>query len=236
MGVRDLQETLRTFCAVFPEVAVYFGGQDLVAVGGERLAPPRRLAGEPLAQLRALGAEDLARLEVARRGKILAAVGPGPLLTEDALRLEYSTPHHVDDHELERCFLSVRELWGEPPAPHGTMLLMRAAWARGDPASWELLAQARKEAPGDAFVRRTTGEAYLLAADVSIRDGDLAAAVKQFEAARGYLAGDPRLAGLEADLREAQGNREEAAQLLEKLLARDPESAYLKRRIAALRP
>jgi spermidine synthase len=235
MGVRDVQETLRTFCAVFPEVSVFFGGQDLVAVGGERLGAPRRLEGEAREQLRALGAEDLAQLEVARRDRILAAVGQGPLLTEDALRLEYATPHQVEDPEREQCFLWVRDLWGEPPPPHGTMLLMRAAWARGGPELWDLLTQARKEARGDAHVRRVTGEMYLLAADASIRDGDLKRAIRLFQSARGYIPGDVRLLGLEADLREAQGNREAAAELLEQLLARDPGSRYLKRRIAALR-
>jgi tetratricopeptide (TPR) repeat protein len=182
--------------------------------------------------LKALGAEDLSKLEVARRQRIVEAVGEGPLLTDDALRLEYSTPRHVDNSDLEACLLWVQRLWGTPPLPFGEMLLAQAATTSDE--MWQHLAEARKQAPQSEYVRRALGEKYLLVADVAIREGRLKDAVEDFARARGYIRGDPRLVGLEAELRAAQGNVEAARELFGKLLALDPESAYLKRRIAAL--
>jgi tetratricopeptide (TPR) repeat protein len=99
---------------------------------------------------------------------------------------------------------------------------------------WKLLAEARKEAPGNAYVRRAYGEKLLLEADNAVREGRLDDALKDFKSAGGYLGADPRLIGLEAELRVAQRNAEAAVELFAKLLAMDPDSAYLKRRIARL--
>lgn len=233
MGVSDIKDVLRTFCAVFPSVALYYGGEDLVAVGGQELLSPRAPEGEALKQLKALGAEDLSKLEIARRERIVAAVGEGPILTDDALRLEYSTPRQVDNHAKSDCVRWVRDLWGTPPPPYGSMLLSEAARDYDEMSRY--LAQARKEAPENLYVRRAVGEEYLLAADDAIREGRIERAVGYFRTARGYLPGDVRLIGLDAELCLAQGNPEAAAERYEKLLALDPESAYLKRRIAAMR-
>jgi hypothetical protein len=233
MGVGDIKDILRTFCAVFPSAALYYGGEDLVAVGGEELGTPRALEGEALKQLKALGTEDLSKLEIARRDRILAAVGEGPILTDDALRLEYSTPRRTDNSAKNDCLRWVLKLWGTPPPPYGSMLLAQAAATYDE--MWKHLMQARKEAPESAYVRRAVGEEYFLAADDAIREGRIDSALKSFRAARGYVPSDPRLLGLEAELRVAQGNNEAAVELFERLLKLDPESAYLKRRIAALR-
>ncbi|MFI5403752.1 MAG: tetratricopeptide repeat protein, partial [Planctomycetota bacterium] len=233
MGVSDIRDILRTFCAVFPSVALYYGGEDLVAVGGEELGPPRALEGEALRQLKALGAEDLSKLEIARRDRILAAVGEGPILTDDALRLEYSTPHEVDNHAKNDCVRWVRKLWGNPPPPYGSMLLAEAATTYDE--LWRHLEAARKEAPESAYVRRAVGEQHFIEADEAVREGKIERALKLFRAARGYVPNDPRLLGLEAELRAAQGNTEAAVELFERLLKLDPGSAYLKRRIAALK-
>jgi spermidine synthase len=233
MGVKDIKDVLRTFCDVFPSVALYYGGEDLVAVGGQELGSPRAAEGAALEQLKKLGAEDLSKLEIARRETIVAAVGKGPILTDDALRLEYSTPRHVDNHDKNNCIRWVLDLWGTPPVPYGSMLRSEAA-ATYDEA-WGHLVEARKEAPESRYVRRAMGEEFFLAADDAVREGRLERALKHLQSARGYLGADPRLIGVEAELRAAQGNVEEAAVLFEKLLALDPESAYLKRRIAALR-
>jgi len=233
MGVEDIESILRTFCAVFPSVALYYGGEDLVAVGGQELGTPRAVEGEALRQLKALGAEDLSKLEIARQDRILAKVGEGPVLTDDALRLEYSTPRQVDNHEKGDCVRWVIDLWGAPPPPYGSMLRAEAAATYDE--MWQHLVQARKEAPESAYVRRAVGEEYFLAADEAVREGRIESALKSFRAARGYVPGDPRLLGLDAELCLAQGNVEEARKRFETLLAQDPGSAYLKRRIAALR-
>jgi len=235
MGTENLRDALRTFCSVFPAAAAYFGGGDLVLVGGEELRPPRHLTGGALWQLRQIGAEDLSRLEVARRDRLVRAAGEGPILVDDSLRLEFRTPRHVDNHDLAGSLEWVLALWQDAPKPYGTMLRAQIAEARGDRKFWDLLRQAQEEAPRHAYVERIFGEACLLSADDSIRAGDLDDAVEEFRLARGYLAGDVRLIGLEAELRAAQGNREAAIELFERLLALDPDSRYLKRRIAALR-
>jgi hypothetical protein len=247
MGVSDVRDVLRTFCAVFPSVALFYGGEDLVAVGGQEVLLPRTPSGEAFEQLRRLSAEDLPRLEVARRDRIVAAVGDGPILTDDALRLEYSTPRQVDDHEAADCLLWVHDLWGSPPPPYGSLLLAVAAKKSGDgDAMWAHLDAALKEAPASAHVRRTMGEICLVCAGDAVREGRLEDGNRYFRVARGYLAGDTRLVGLEADLRAAQaeaaGSEEAAKELLaaarelyERLLERDPGSSYLKRKIAALR-
>jgi hypothetical protein len=66
------------------------------------------------------------------------------------------------------------------------------------------------------------------------RRGALDEAERCLQSARGFLRGDPRLTGAEADLAEAEGDRESAAALLRQLLAASPDSAYLRRRLAAL--
>jgi hypothetical protein len=249
MGVSDVRDVLRTFCAVFPSVALFYGGEDLVAVGGQEVGDPRAPAGAALEQLERLSAADLGRLVVARRDRIVAAVGEGPILGDDALRLEYSTPRQVDDHEAADCLLWVRDLWGSPPPPYGSLLLALAAKKRGDgDAMWAHLDAAQKEAPGSAHVRRTMGELCLVGAGDAIREGRLEEGARYFRIARGYLAGDTRLTGLEADLRAAQAEAEAAAgnaeaakelfaaarELFGRLLERDPASDYLRRKIAAL--
>lgn len=250
MGVSDVRDVLRTFCAVFPSVALFYGGEDLVAVGGQEVGAPRAPSGEAREQLDRLSAADLSKLVVARRDRIVNAIGDGPILTDDALRLEYSTPRQVDDHEAPDCLEWVHELWGAPPAPYGSLLLALVARRRADWDGMQAhLDQALKDAPGSAHVRRTRGEIYLVMAGDATRAGRLDDGNRYFKGARGYLAGDTRLIGLEADLRAAQGEAAAAAgdeaaakelhatarELLGRLLEADPGSDYLKRKISALR-
>jgi hypothetical protein len=114
------------------------------------------------------------------------------------------------------------------------MLRAEEARALGDPSFWEHLKRAEASAPGHAFVRRYKGEHFLMLCQDATRRGALDEAARCLESARGFLRGDPRLLGAEADLAEAQGDREGAAALLRKLLDASPDSAYLRRRIAAI--
>ncbi|MHC4731094.1 MAG: fused MFS/spermidine synthase, partial [Planctomycetota bacterium] len=63
MGVDDIRDIVRTFLAVFEDAAVYYGGGDLVLVGGT-LHRPRAPSGEVRTALERLGVVDLAILEV----------------------------------------------------------------------------------------------------------------------------------------------------------------------------
>ena len=235
MGPGDIRDVVRTFCEIFPAVAAYFGGGDLVLVGGEELPQPRELTGPARDALARIGAADLKKLLVATRPRLLEQAGKGPLLTDDALRLEFSTPHHVDNHALEASLGWVQELWLDPPPPYGAMLGAQRSLAKPDYGHmWLMLDRARKEAPGDPYVRRFGGELYLVIAETENRRGDPREAMRNLRLARGMLRGDPRLLGVEAEIALAQGDEKGALRLFRELLAISPDSAYLERRIAAL--
>ena len=82
--------------------------------------------------------------------------------------------------------------------------------------------------------KRFVGEFWLMAADADLREGHLEDAERSLRRSAALLGDDSRLIGTEADLEEARGNAGEAARLLQQLLALDPESEYLKRRLRAL--
>jgi len=234
MGVDDIRDIVRTFTAVFEDAAVYYGGGDLVLVGGT-LHRPRAPSGDVRAALERLGAVDLAALKVAAGAVLRTAAGDGPLLTDDALRLEFSTPRHLDNHALADCLVWIRDLWDEPPAPYGALLAAREAEASEEYGKMRLMmARAHEEAPDHAYVRRFAGENHLQWADYWIRYGELREAVHHLLEAERRLGRDPRLQGIRAELRVAQGRDADAAEIFRALLARYPDSAYLRRRIAAL--
>jgi len=237
MGVADIQAIVRTFCSVFPDAAAWYGGGDLVLVGGEgaNVTVPRPMGGEVGAALERLGAVPLQQLLVADRARLVEKAGTGRVLTDDALRLEFSTPRQIDNHDLGPCFAWVRALWLDPPPPYGAMLGAQRSLAEGSyDHAWLMLDRAQKESPGHPYVRRYVGELWLLIADDEVRKGELREASQALKTARGYLPGDIRVTGVEAELALAQGDVAGARVLFEKLLAKAPDSAYLRRRLAAL--
>jgi spermidine synthase len=234
MGIGDIRDIVRTFVSVFPDAAVYYGGGDLVLVGGT-LRRPREPTGEVREALERLGIVDLAVLEVAAGTALRAAAGDGPVLTDDALRLEFSTPKHLDNHALGDALAWIRELWDEPPAPYSALLAAREAEANEEYEKVRLMiARAREEAPGNAYVRRFAGEHHLLWADHLVRYGELREGIYHLLQAERDLGEDPRVMGVRAELRVAQRRDADAAGIFRALLARYPDSAYLRRRIAAL--
>jgi spermidine synthase len=234
MGVDDIRDIVRTFTAVFADAAVYYGGGDLVLVGGA-LSEPRAPSADVRRELKRLGAEDLAVLEMARGARLRSAAGEGPLLTDDALRLEFSTPRYIDNHAIADCLAWVGELWDEPPAPYSALLAAREADVNNDYGKmlW-MMARASKEVPDHAYVRRFIGEHHLLAAEALIRLGKLQKGIYHLAKAERHLGPDLRVVGIRAELRVAQGRDADAAEIFRALLARHPDSAYLRRRIAQL--
>lgn len=229
MGVADLRAVIRTFASVFRSAA-WFSGSDLILVGvrsGE-VAAPRALSGAAMDALRAIGAEDLAGLRVAGHEALLAAAGAGPLLTEDGLRLEFSTPRQMGNPEMADCLDFVERLWGTPATPYGALLRAQAAWARGDGRAWmREVERAEREAPGNGFVRLYVADMALQIAAETGPDAE-----RWLRRAKALLPGDPRCTGVEADLRASRGDRSGAAALYRALLERQPDSAYLRRRLA----
>jgi len=231
MGVEDLRAVLRTFASVF-RCTAYYGGGDLVLLGTNaslvpspaRLERPRRETGlEP----------DLTELKVADHDRIVRLAGPGPLLTEDALRLEFSTPRQLQNQDLAECFVFVRRLWGDPPVPYNHVLDAQEAWARGNgvdarEATWAAL----RVSPRHAFGRRFAGELYLMMADDDVRKGALERAAKTLTYAEELLGDDSRVTGVRADLEAARGDSDAARALYEKLLEAAPDSDFLRRKLA----
>lgn len=220
MSLEDVKSVVRTFASVF-RCAAFFGGTDLILVGGA--IPKARALPPPVVDaLRGIGVDDLDALRVAGHETLVRAAGEGPLLTDDSLRLEFSTPSQLDNRDLPRCLEWVLSLWPAPPPPFGALLRAQVAWARGDGAAWsrEIDAAAR-EAPENAFRKRYTADMYLLAGGR-----------KFLEAARRLRPEDPRLLGVEADLLAREGDRAGAAALYRRILAGDPENAFVRRRLA----
>jgi hypothetical protein len=224
MGLADVRDIVRTFREVFSAHAYYGGGWDLVLVGvadGE-VPPPRPLPREWM------GTRDLRPLLVARDLTTVA----GTLLTDDSLRLEFSTPRHVESPELAQCLAWTLSLWRKPPAPFEAMLLAQIAWARGDLKLMDaLMGDARRQAPGDGFVDRFTGETWLMRAGDYTRFGHYKAAKNALAWAERFLPKDPRVKGARAELLDAQGDREGAKKLFSELLEQWPDSAFLRRKL-----
>jgi len=223
MGLADVRAVARTFSEVF-RTAVYFAGTDLVLVGvlDREVPTPRPSA--------TIFGEDLTLLRVAGHDALRAATEGAEILTDDALRLEYSAPRHLASPELDSILAWVKRLWRKPPVPYDALLDAQIAAARGDGAAMsDALDRALSAAPAHAFARRFAGETYLQAAAQQDSEGFL-------RSARRLLEGDPRLLGVEADLRARQGRAKEAAALYRRLLELQPSNRYLARRLARVEP
>ncbi|MFQ5670237.1 MAG: fused MFS/spermidine synthase [Acidobacteriota bacterium] len=104
MAEDDFRRILRTFASVFPHSQLYeesVGGGDYFLVGSP--FPLEKDVRQLAARLTAATQRDLARVEVTSLAQLLARrvldeagmasyAGPGPLLTDDGLRLAYTTP------------------------------------------------------------------------------------------------------------------------------------------------
>ncbi|MHC4933424.1 MAG: fused MFS/spermidine synthase [Planctomycetota bacterium] len=233
MGKRDILDVIRTFTHVF-RTALYYGGGDLVLIGmADRDPPLPRRVDLPKSHV---VESDLKRLFIAGHARLVEKAGKGPLLTDDSLRLEFSAPRMVRSPESEECMRWIRETWGDPPPPYGSVLSAMEAWARGDGGFVSLmLSKAEEQAPENAFVKRLIGETWLNAADSYLWSGEHRKAELEIQTARRYLGDDPRLQGLQADLHVARGERAAAEAIYRKLLDETPDSTYLRRKLQSVR-
>ncbi|MEM8884778.1 MAG: fused MFS/spermidine synthase [Planctomycetota bacterium] len=224
MGFEEVRAVARTFSEVF-QTEAYFAGTDLVLVGVAQGSVPVP------ARTATIFGEDLTFLRVAGHEAIRKATAGATILTDDTLRLEFETPRHLASPELPQILRWVVQLWrAAPPAPYDSILRAQIASAEGDGESMgDALEQSLRDAPNHQFARRFAGETYLAAAAQYNSEGFL-------KRARQLLAGDPRLLGVEADIRAAQGQAEEAARLYRELLKSQPDNEYLKRRLARVAP
>jgi len=233
MGVDDIAAVLRTFCAVFHQADVYFGGGDMVLVGksGGPFLEPREPGKGPIRDaLRALGTPRLGRLRVAGRARMQQAAGAGPLLTDDALRLEFSTPRRIGNDKLGEALAWSLELWERRRPPFSLLLRADVAAIDEDWDEWNrLVGILRVSHLRNPLVRRYLGEEALFDADLTARRGDVDTARASLARARPLLGDDDRLVGVEAWIEITAGRRDEARKLVQKLRRRHPNSAYLAR-------
>ena len=223
MGLEDVRDVVRTFSEVFT-CAAYYGGGDLVLVGvaAGNVRPPRPLPRDWM------GTRYLNTLFVA--GDVALKAVPGTLLTDDALRLEFSTPRQVTNPEVAACLAWIAGLWDKPPPPFGALLNAQIAWARGE-STYRLLEAARKQAPENAFVNILTGETYLALLGERTVVGNLKAAKSALAWAERFLPGDPRVKGARAEYLEATGDVAGARVLWRELLEATPDSEFLSRKL-----
>jgi len=231
MGLQDVKDVVRTFGEVFSG-HVFFSGADMILVGKTEPWTPAVVGPQSArAALAKLGAPDPLQLRIAK----CAEFEGGEILTDDALRLEFSAPKQLDNPEMAAVLDWMLAAWPNPPAPFGDLVLAIRAQDVGDAtALGEHLDAAQRAAPQNGFVRRYSGETYLQYVDTLRRDGNFAGALGFLSHARKRLGDDPRLLGALADVLEAKGDRDGALQALRKLRDRVFDSAYLDRRIAKL--
>jgi len=105
IGSLGLAAILRTFFDVFPHGALYWGDENVIAIGSEHELPAPDAgfallpepAREALARLHVHTAEELSRRRLADARTVIDALGEGPLLRNDrplleALRFEHRAP------------------------------------------------------------------------------------------------------------------------------------------------
>jgi spermidine synthase/cytochrome c-type biogenesis protein CcmH/NrfG len=182
----DLRQVMRTFISVFPHAALYeesVGGGDYFLVGSKE--PLLSSAASLLQNWTPAVAADLARVAVTSPGALLARrlldreglqafAGEGELLTDDRLRLAYSTPlsrwspsvaHQVGVLERDRHpRLQDLDLAGLLPAEQGQLMADLAAAEmvrRRDRTFLDLLEE-------DAFARLATPEISQVVAMVRV--------------------------------------------------------------------
>ncbi len=238
MSLDDVRAVVRTFNAVFATSA-YFSGTNLSLIGtvGKRELksyPPR--SSNARAALVEFGAVDMRDLLVFGPERAAMAAGEGDVLTEDRLRLEYSTPRHIRSPEKNAILKWVVDQWQDPRPPYGALMRAIHASAANDHAAYQkAFVEAEAQSPQNAFVRRYRGEKYMQYARQLIAEGDPDQAERYLAFAERYLPRDTRLWGVRAELEESRGGYERAAELLAALLKKTPKSDYLRRRLERVR-
>jgi len=204
----DFQAILRSFAEVFPSIQIWRVGSDAILVGGPRDIPlpvgrvfaraSDRVRGD-LARIGLRGPEDLLAHFWIGGDELRAAIPPGPINTDDNMRIEFAAPLRMlarDNERLERQKQELRGMFAgrtsaalphlrfpaDDPTREGAFLarLARAALERGyedEAAVYAAAAWQRARGPETASTR-----AVVLA--VLGRSEDAAAA--RDEAERGW--------------------------------------------------
>jgi spermidine synthase len=233
MGFEDVRDVVRTFTSVFRSAA-YFSTQDLVLVGvatGE-VPDPRPFAAdrvEPVLE------PDLSSLRIAGHDRLAAAAGDGPVLTDDALRLEFSTPRHLESPEVRRIYEWIRAMWRDPPPPYDDLLAAEILWRGGHGMeAQELFEAALRSRPAHAYAKRYVGEVYRQRAEYFSRTDEPGQARYYMQRARRLLGSDARLDLTLAEDRIRRGDHRTARKILLRLLRATPDSKPLRRLLARL--
>jgi spermidine synthase len=208
----ELAAMLRTFAATFPHREIWIGSTtDLILLGSMTpiTAPadlPARLAAPRVAaDLARIGVRDARSFRLARIGGATAierlAGGPGPMITDDNLMLEFRLPRHVLEGPADPVRLAglaaVREPSGGAADPcdraRGDALAGIDRFNDGDAAGARRLLEAAVAAcPDDPLARDYCGRVLLDAAQAELGAGRAAAAGALFERVLAIGAGIER--------------------------------------------
>ena len=240
---------VRSFFAVFPHGAIWWGAgnvllvgsrEPLPAAGAERFAELQAFAAEPLARLGLSAPADVAAREIADAAGVRAALGPGAVLADDRPRLEWWGARQRASALPSGGFRVVERIAEEGARrdPRRGLLLLfvqaEAARARGDRERADRLEALSADA-GYALARRARIERASAAAGARFRAGELAEAIAGFEAVLRAAPGHAESHfGLAAALYRA-GRHGEARAVLEALLEQPGEHAEAWNLLGALR-
>ena len=115
----DFQAILRSFAEVFPAIQIWRVGSDAILIGGPRdiRLPIDRIfarASDPvradLGRIGIHGPEDLLAHFWIGGDELRAAIPPGPINTDDNMRIEFAAPLRMLARDLQRLELQKKEL------------------------------------------------------------------------------------------------------------------------------
>lgn len=217
IGASHLAAILRTFFAVFPEGGVWWGQDNLIAVGALRpiARTPRPAQGVTLPAPQ--GVPELASRRLADAAAVRSALGPGPVLSDDRPALEMSGRGPSRGGELA-LVLDLAQA-GAPGSPLAVWLESRVARAEGDVPRANRL-ERRAENAGLALARRARIEREL---EQTLKEPDSAEPVL-----RALLREAPELRGARFALARIlfdRGDLEGARNELRRLVQDHPDDA-----------
>jgi spermidine synthase/Flp pilus assembly protein TadD len=237
IGAESLAAVLRTFYSVFPEGALWWGAGNVIALGSD--APLSEAAGFDALPERALGilksmgidgSAELRARRIAGAAGVRAALGPGPLLSDDrpALETRAARDRAVGGRagELELVERIAREGVRADPAAGALLLWIGSLGARaaGNAPRADRL-EALAEESGLGLARRARTQRAVGEGRAAFREGGLPRAEALFRRALDRDPSEPTARFGLAAIAAGRAEPDAARSHLERLLAGHPDHA-----------
>jgi len=235
IGADDLAAILRTFYAAFPHGAVFWGAENLIAIGSAsplREPPPDGLAGLP-------GADGPRRRRLADAPSVRRVLGPEPLLRDDrpALEARAAGRRATGAGPVELAML-VRLARAGVEAGAGSEPLLRWLESRhahaGGRIAEALRLESRAVAAGLALAQRARAARRAAEGRAALIAGRRGEARRAFRAARADVPDHRDALFALAVLAMEAGRSAEAESLLRLLLAAHPDDAQAWNELGAI--